>query len=119
MLQQRRNSRRFVLSELQTFGAEHKSLLLSPSSDADSAAADVDDYESSSTAAVDSDDAEDGFCIQLEPMEMILMKPSNHATTLQSKLSSFANLPLHDDRPPTKHEIAQWKSITNLKSSIT
>lgn len=106
MIQQRRNSRRFVLSELRTFGGRKSPLSADGSEDA---------------AAVDSDDADDGFCIQLEPMEAFSPTASSPALLQPpSSRPAFADLSsLHDDQPPSKHEVAQWKSIKNLKSGIT
>lgn len=113
MIQQRRNSRRFVLSELRTSGAG--------GGGGGGCDADADDDSSSVTAAVDSDDADDGFCIQLEPMAPFTRATdSKPSPTPRSKRTSLADLSsLHDDRPPSKHEIAQWKSIKSLKSGIT
>lgn len=68
------------------------------------------------SAAVDSDEADDTFCIQLEPMSVA----GGTAPRLVRHVSAELHLSsVHDDRPPSKHEIAQWKSIKNLKSGIT
>ncbi|XP_022181493.1 acetyl-CoA carboxylase isoform X1 [Myzus persicae] len=115
MLQQRRNSSRFVLSELRTFGSGGGVAAAASASAAGDEAepAEVDDDPSSATA-VDSDDADDSFCIQLEPMAA----PSPRPRLALADLSSLQHL--HDDGlPPSNHEIAQWKSIKNLKSGIT
>jgi len=114
MIQQRRNSRRFVLSELRTFGK-------SPADDNGGGGGGVGDSESATASAsvadVDSDDADDGFCIQLEPMAPLMSLPPPSKRMPLADLSSSSSV--HDDRPPSKHEIAQWKSIINLKSGIT
>lgn len=105
MIQQRRNSRRFVLSELRTFGR--------PLADGNGGGGGAETAVAA-VADVDSDDADDGFCIQLEPMPPLLSPTVGSYGDLPNLSSS-----LHDDRPPSKHEIAQWKSIKNLKSGIT
>lgn len=103
------------MSELRTFGSGGVAAATASAAAAGDEAepADVDDG-SSSTAAVDSDDADDSFCIQLEPMAALSPRPR----LALADLSSLQHL--HDDGlPPSNHEIAQWKSIKNLKSGIT
>ncbi|KAF0770741.1 acetyl-CoA carboxylase isoform X1 [Aphis craccivora] len=109
MIQQRRNSRRFVLSELRTFSGGG-GVAAAAFAGEEAEPADVDDDPS----RADSDDADDGFCIQLEPMAA----PSPRPKMTLADLSSLQHQ--HDDGPPpSNHEIAQWKSIKNLKSGIT
>lgn len=127
MLQQRRNSRRFVLSELQR---TNKSLLPgdydgSGGGGGGDGSDDEDFGGDKDRAAGDSDDPDDGFCIQLEPMaaptKTSNAKEPEKAKPPRPRRSSFAVMSLYDrDEPsPTKNEIAQWKSIKNLKASVT
>lgn len=117
MLQQRRNSRRFVLSELQKFGQTLQAssddagggtdrTLLSVDYGGGGVGLDAGADAGNSADAEDSDDQDDGYVIQLEPM------------TPQSPRFTFGDVPL-DDRPPSMNEILQWKSIKNLQAGIT
>jgi len=102
------------LSELRTLGSGGVAAAASVAAAGDEVElADVDD-DPSSTAAGDSDDADDSFCIQLEPMAA----PSPRPKLALADLASLQHL-YDDGLPPSKHEIAQWKSIKNLKTGIT
>lgn len=132
MLQQRRSSRRFVLSELQQ---TNKSLFSGNYDGSGGGDGDGSDDEvvggdnvvvDKDRAAGDSDDPDDGFCIQLEPMAAPTKTSNAKEEPEKAKLprprrSSFAVMSLYDrdEPPPTKNEIIQWKSIKNLKASVT
>lgn len=128
MLQQRRSSRRFVLSELQR---TNKSLLPDDYDGTGGSDEDVptNNFDEDGPTAVtgDSDDPDDGFCIQLEPMSAPAKSSGAAKNSLppmqlpRPRRSSFAVMSLYDrdEPPPTKNEIAQWKSIKNLKNNIT
>lgn len=102
------------MSELRTFASGGVAAAASIAAAGDEVElADIDD-DPSSTAAGDSDDPDDSFCIQLEPMAA----PSPRPKLALADLASLQHL-YDDGLPPSKHEIAQWKSIKNLKSGIT
>ncbi|XP_050530810.1 acetyl-CoA carboxylase isoform X6 [Daktulosphaira vitifoliae] len=126
MLQQRRNSRRFVLSELRTVASAddiHQNGVREPTTgfmlgdDLIAANGGDGDGDDDNTTVTAEDSDEDGFCIQLEPMSTPCHVPVR-LMLHSSSMSSLSSVDITDDRPPTMHEIAQWKSIKNLKSGI-